>query len=166
LLTLSQLEEVAVWQLHCEQVRQNYPKISGRRLIYETLRRIVHAFITDVINTTYRHLHSHRPLSPDAVRTAPALVAYGSSMQKQVVQLRQFLFKNLYRHDHVLHMAREAQHIIRTLFHTFSQNPDYLPAAYRHKAPATQARLIAHYIAGMTDRYAFKTYHRFGKKSP
>jgi dGTPase len=115
------------------------------------------------------------PQSLDDVRNAPALVAHSDEVAAQAAQLKRFLFKNLYRHYRVMRMANKAKRVVTGLFEAFTDDPRLLPPAYQARGPVTeesandapspshdssQARLIAHYIAGMTDRYALKEYQR------
>jgi dGTPase len=74
--------------------------------------------------------------------------------------LKRFLYKNLYRHYRVMRMASKARRVVTGLFEAFSEDARLLPPNYQSSDPGVQARLIAHYIAGMTDRYALKEYRR------
>ncbi len=160
LLTIGQLAEVELWQTHYETARGDFPQIEGRRLIHETVRRIINTLIVDLIETTSRNLRTHAPDSLDAVRRAPAIVAHSPAMAAQAASLKRFLFKNLYRHYRVMRMANKAQRVVAGLFDAFTADPRLLPPAYQASDAAGQARLVAHYIAGMTDRYALKEYQR------
>jgi dGTPase len=160
LLTIAQLAEVALWQTHYEAARDEYPDIEGRRLVHETVRRIINTLIVDLIDTTTRNLAEHSPGSLDDVRAAPPLVAHSESVAAQAAALKRFLFRNLYRHYRVMRMANKARRVVAGLFDAFTEDPRLLPPAYQAKSEAMQPRLIAHYIAGMTDRYALKEYRR------
>jgi dGTPase len=160
LLTVEQLAEVELWQAHYEAARRDYPHIEGRRLIHETVRRIINTLIVDLIDTTTGNLIRHAPASLDAVRAAPPLVAHSETVAAQAAALKRFLFKNLYRHYRVMRMANKARRVVIGLFDAFRDDPRLLPPAYQSPDAAIQPRLIAHYIAGMTDRYALKEYQR------
>ena len=160
LLTIEQLAEVELWQQHYEAARGDYPQIEGRRLVHETVRRIINTLIVDLIDTTARQLERYAPASLDDVRVAPPLVAHSEAVAAQAGELKRFLFKNLYRHYRVMRMANKARRVIAGLFDAFTDDPRLLPPAYQAKEAAAQPRLIAHYIAGMTDRYALKEYRR------
>ncbi|PLZ01347.1 deoxyguanosinetriphosphate triphosphohydrolase [Burkholderia sp. WAC0059] len=160
LLTIGQLAEVELWQTHYDSARGEFPRIDGRRLIHETVRRIINTLIVDLIETTTRHLAEHAPASLDDVRAAPPLVAHSERIAVQALVLKRFLYKNLYRHYRVMRMAHKARRVVRGLFEAFSDDPRLLPPGYQSPDPAVQPRLIAHYIAGMTDRYALKEYQR------
>jgi dGTPase len=160
LLTIEQLAEVELWQTHYDAARGDFPQIEGRRLIHETVRRIINTLIVDLIEQTSRNLAEHAPRSLDEVRAAPPLVAHSARVAAQAVALKRFLFTNLYRHYRVMRMANKAQRVVMGLFEAFSDDPRLLPPDYQAAEPEKQPRLIAHYIAGMTDRYALKEYRR------
>ncbi len=160
LLQLEQLEVLDLWRIHYQEAEQTYPGLPGRRLIHETVRRMINALIVDLITTTQANLRQYAPDSPDAVREAPPLVAYSAEMAQHAIQLKRFLFKNLYRHYQVLRMANKAQHMITAIFDAFKKDSRLLPPEYQTQDPFLQPRFIAHYIAGMTDRYAIKEYQR------
>jgi len=94
------------------------------------------------------------------VRGCGPLVGHSPEIAAQAVQLKRFLFQNLYRHYRVMRMANKARRVITGLFDAFSEDSRLLPPAYQSSEATLQARLIAHYIAGMTDRYAHKEYRR------
>ncbi|PMS20913.1 deoxyguanosinetriphosphate triphosphohydrolase [Trinickia dabaoshanensis] len=160
LLTIEQLAQVELWQTHYEQAQREYARLDGRRMVHETVRRMINTLIVDLIETTRQNLAAHAPASLDAVRSAPPLVAHSRAVAAQATELKQFLFKNLYRHYRVMRMASKARRVIRGLFDAFSEDARLLPPAYFANDAAAQPRLIAHYIAGMTDRYALKEYQR------
>jgi dGTPase len=160
LLTIEQLAEVELWQTHYDAARGEYPQIDGRRLIHETVRRIINTLIVDLIGQTRRNLVEHAPQSLDDVRAAPPLVAHSERVAAQAAALKRFLYRNLYRHYRVMRMANKARRVVKGLFDAFSDDPRLLPPAYQTPDAVLQPRLIAHYIAGMTDRYALKEYRR------
>ncbi len=81
-------------------------------------------------------------------------------MRAQADELKSFLMHNLYRHYKVMRMANKATTIVQSLFKAFVDDPRLMPAGYRHDDQRRQARAVADYIAGMTDRYAIKEYKR------
>lgn len=160
LLTVEQLDELELWRMHHREVLSTWPALSGRRLVHETIRRIINTLIVDLITATTIKLQAHALLSPDEVRRAPALVGHSPSIAVQALKLKQFLFKNLYRHYQVMRMTNKAQRVVTGLFDAFKSDHRLLPPPYQSHDPELQPRLIAHYIAGMTDRYALKEYRR------
>lgn len=160
LLTIEQLAQVELWHTHYGLARHAHPNLDGRRLVHETVRRMINTLIVDLIETTRRNLAQHAPASIDDVRAAPVLVAHSAAVAAQAAELKRFLFANLYRHYKVMRMANKARRIVKGLFEAFTEDPKLLPPAYLSDNEAAQPRLIAHYIAGMTDRYAQKEYQR------
>ncbi|MBU6493629.1 MAG: deoxyguanosinetriphosphate triphosphohydrolase [Burkholderiales bacterium] len=166
LLSLEQLDEVSLWRRFYEQARAAYPGLSGRRLVHETTRRIINALIVDLIAATEARIRQAAPATPDDVRNAPALVTFGAAMRDEAGQLKRFLFDNLYRHYIVMRMSRKAQRIVTELFDAFMSDPRLLPPQYRTQDMTQQPRWIAHYVAGMTDRYAIREYRRLFSVDP
>ena len=160
LLSLEQLDELDIWRVHREAAMAAFPSLTGRRMINETIRRMINTLIVDLIDATAANLATHAPASIDDVRSAPPLVAHGAAVAAQARELKHFLFKNLYRHYRVMRMANKAGRIVEGLFNAFAEDNRLLPPQYQTEASAEQPRLIAHYIAGMTDRYAMKEYRR------
>ncbi|PFH27455.1 deoxyguanosinetriphosphate triphosphohydrolase [Burkholderia sp. JKS000303] len=160
LITIEQLAEVELWQCHYQAALAEFPHLEGRRLVHETVRRIINTLIVDLIDETTRNLVRVAPASLDDVRAAPPLVAHSATVAAQAAALKRFLFKNLYRHYKVMRMANKAQRVVTGLFDAFAEDPRLLPPPYQSDDAAQQPRLVAHYIAGMTDRFALKEYQR------
>ncbi len=161
LITLEQLEDVPLWAIHRRDAEAAFPNVGGRRLINETIRRIINALIVDLIATTRAGIAEAAPQNIDDVRAAPALVSFSEPMREDARVLKRFLFDNLYRHYLVMRMSAKARRIIDDLFCAFLDDPRLLPPQYQAKSsPEEQPRWIAHYIAGMTDRYAIKEHRR------
>lgn len=162
LLTEPQMMEVELFARHREQVRQAYPQLQGRRAVSETIRRMIHSLITDLIDTSGRQIAAQAPADIDAVRAAPRLMMFSDQMHQQAKLLKQFLFQNLYRHYQVNRMTSKARRIVRELFEALMTEPRLLPPDYRaaRGEDLLQARKIADYIAGMTDRYAIREHKR------
>ena len=103
----------------------------------------------------------HGPQSLDDVRNAPPLIRFSDQMRKDATELKRFLHENLYRHYKVNRMRLKASRIVRELYEAFSADAALLPPDYRcDEGPSAQARRIADYIAGMTDRYAIAEHRR------
>ena len=160
ILTIEQLDVLPFWQSHCRQVMQDFPGIEDKRLICETIRRMINTLIMDLIEATQRRLTEYLVQSSEAVRELPSLVAFSEEVREHASQLKKFLFGNLYRHYQVMRMSNKAKHIVQGLFRAFIEEPRLLPPDYRHQDVQKQPRVIADYIAGMTDRYAIKEYQR------
>ncbi|WP_186120397.1 deoxyguanosinetriphosphate triphosphohydrolase [Burkholderia gladioli] len=160
LISIEQLAGVALWRRHHDAALADFPSLEGRRLVHETVRRIINTLIVDLIDATTRNLAEHAPASLDDVRRCPQLVAHSEVIAEEAAELKRFLFRNLYRHYKVMRMANKAQRVVKGLYEAFTGDPRLLPPAYQSDDAAAQPRLVAHYIAGMTDRFALKEYQR------
>ena len=159
LLTLEPLREQPLFEAQHLDVRAHYPDLEDRRLIYEIIRRMIGTVVTDLIEETQRRIEASGVASIDDVREADeSLVQMSPEIYEQHVSLKRFLNKHLYRHEQKLEMTRRAQAIVRELFEAYSGDPFLMPLEFAEKAAsrneAQRARVIADYIAGMTDRYA------------
>src|SRR5476651_242042 len=162
LITIAQLEEVEFFGRLWRDVQTAFPGLSGRRAIYETLRRLITALADDLIVTSTSLLEDAAPRSVDEVRTSPPLIRFSDAMRRDATELKRFLRANLYRHYQVNRMRVKASRIVRELYDLFMADPVLLPPDYQDKSGDTgrQARKIADYIAGMTDRYAIREHRR------
>ena len=160
LITLEQLEEVSLFARHAALVRREYPEIAGRRLIHETIRRMIDTQVTDLLAQSSRAIADAGLQTIADVRNAPVLITFSPAMQEENRLLKGFLREALYRHYQVLRMTNKARRIIRDLFTAFLDDPRLLPPQYQVYASEDKARAVADYIAGMTDRYAMKEHRR------
>ncbi|MFJ7567433.1 deoxyguanosinetriphosphate triphosphohydrolase [Herminiimonas sp. NPDC097707] len=166
LLTTAQLDEVDFYARHRHQVELAFPGINGRRAINETIRRMINALIVDVIDTSRQRIQAAQVKTIDDVRNAPALIAFSDGMRAEAVVLKRFLRENLYQHYQVNRMTSKARRIVAELFDAFMREPNLLPPDYQQavsdtpQARVVQARKVADYIAGMTDRYAIREHKR------
>lgn len=161
LLTLEQLMEVELFARHAREAQAEFPKLVGRRLIHETVRRMIDAQVTDLLAETARRIAAQRIETLADVVAAPPLVGFSPAMAEENRRLKTFLRDNLYRHYQVVRMTTKARRIIHDLFGAFSADPRLLPPEYQRRGNAEgMPRSIADYIAGMTDRYAIKEHRR------
>jgi dGTPase len=160
LVTIEQLEDVGLFARHAAEARRQFPDIAGRRLIHETIRRMIGALVEDLLTESARRIAAAAVASIDDVRRAPPLIGFGGEMQAENRSLKAFLNEYLYRHFQVLRMTNKARRVISELFAAFSADTRLLPPQYRLMAEGDKPRAIADYIAGMTDRYAMKEHGR------
>jgi dGTPase len=167
LLTMPLMSEVDFFARHLREVELAYPGITGRRVIHETVRRMINALIVDLIHTSQTRIAEVAPRDIEDVRSAPQLIAFSDAMAAEAAVLKKFLREKLYRHYQVNRMTAKARKIIGEMFAAFTGQPNLLPPDYQvaggddeaqriHK----QARQVADYIAGMTDRYAVREHRR------
>lgn len=161
LLTMAQMEEVELFARHRHAVEAAYPGLPGRRALYETIRLMITAMTADLVETSSALIREAAPRSIDDVRAGPPLIRFSSAMRAETTALKRFLHANLYRHFQVNRMRVKASRVVRELFEAFMQDPVLLPTDYQVEGdPMKQARKIADYIAGMTDRYAIREHRR------
>jgi dGTPase len=136
-------------------------EMPGRRLLAETLRRMLSAQVHDLVDTTAAQLADAAPVDADAVRSRAApLVATGQSMRDAATALKRHLFTALYRHPQVMQTSGRAQAVVGELFDAYLAAPSELPAEHVAGAGGDLPRAVADYIAGMTDRFALREHHR------
>lgn len=158
LLTIDQVAEVDLFRVHLNQVLHRYPSLKGRRLVHETVRRMINALVQDLLTQTQLQINKVKPTCLQDVKNAPVLANFSEEMAALNLQLKQFLRKNLYAHYKVCRASRKASQIIVGLFDAFLGDPNLLPDPIRQAEQSELPRAIADYIAGMTDRYAIQQY--------
>ncbi len=160
LITLEQLSRTSLFARHLAMAQEKHAGIDGRRLIHETVRRMINTLVMDLIAQSTNNIRTAAPTSLEDIRHAPPLIAFSPELVKEQRELKQFLREHLYRHYQVNRMSMKARRIVRELFGAFFKTPFLLPPQYQEKASLDKARTIADYIAGMTDRYAYREYRR------
>jgi dGTPase len=167
LLGLGQLREQALFGEHYETVVARYPGLDDRRLIYEIIRRMIDTLVTDLIENTRSELDRLKLESIEEVRTQPApVVRFSEEVFEQHTRLKQFLNRNLYRHEKVRLMTDKAKITVRELFDRYMRAPAQMAHEFAQKAQASgaddtvKARVVADYVAGMTDRFAIAEHDR------
>lgn len=177
LITMPQLQEVTLFADFHQQVIAEFPALEQnkqqRRILFETIRRMLSAQVYDVIAVSNAALAAASPACVEDVRTMGPLLAFGEDMRLQSAQLKQFLFRNLYRHPQVMQTTGLAKQVVRELFEGYLAAPDQLPenfgtggesAVGRSGSQTAAARVVADYIAGMTDRFAAREHERLTGK--
>ncbi len=177
LLSLEQLQSVELFAQFCAQALKDHPHLAGRRLLFEAIRRMLSAQVYDVISASRAALLAFNPQCADDVRHSPPLVCFSHEMAAQSVALKQFLSLNLYRHHQVMATTQAAKSVVRDLFAAYMADSAQMPLAHVQRLSGRKAnsvdspppkpyRVVADYIAGMTDRFASKEHERlFGKSA-
>jgi dGTPase len=158
LLVFEQLDEVPLLAQCRASALREHPGLAGRRLLFETIRRMLSEQVSDVLAATSAALAEHRPASADAARQLPPLVRFSEPMARHSAQLKGFLRTNLYRHPRVSDTTDRARQVIRDLFNAYCADPVQMPP--EHAQRARRQRGVADYIAGMTDRFALREHER------
>ena len=174
--------EVPLFGTFCDQASAAHPALrqpaQQRRWMYETIRLMLSAQVFDVIAATQEALHAAAPGSVVQVRGAPPLLVFSDSMRAQSAQLKKFLFAQLYRHPQVMQTMAQAKQVVTELFACYCTDPQEMQSGFvarLHAAlPADAAaanadnslqRIVADYIAGMTDRFAAREHRRLTGRS-
>ena len=148
-----------------EEVMGRYPGLERGRLIHEAVRRLINHMVNDLVDESRRRLAEAAPTDADAVRAWGApLVAFSDAMRENDRALKAFLFERMYRHYRVNRMTEKTRRVVDELFRAYREAPTCLPdewqALIRPDEEAAGARVIADYIAGMTDRYALEEHQK------
>lgn len=165
LFAVADLSDVPLVGPAVKEVAERYPGIEEQRLVHETIRRLIDRMVADLIAETSRRLAASGAASVGDIRRHGAqIVAFSPEMSTNDKALKAFLFERMYRHYKVNRMASKARRIVQDIFRLLLDEPQCLPTEWRFKAgdPGSHAtaRIVADYIAGMTDRFALDEHAR------
>jgi len=169
LISLADLAEVELFESQHRKVLARYGALPERKVIHETIRRVINHVVSDLIRTTGDNLAKAAPASSAAVRArSKPLVTFSIEVAREQLKLKQFLNQRVYRHYKVLRMTSKARLVVTRLFETFLEDATLMPTEHQESAAvlerelgrAGRARAVADYIAGMTDRYAILEHQR------
>jgi dGTPase len=169
LIEVEQLRDLKVFARQHEIVLKAYPDLAPRRVIHETIRRMINYLVVDLIENSQRRIKDSGVATIDEVRLAgTSLIAYSDEVREESLDLKRFLRKQLYNHFRVRRMSQKSVRMLKEMFQAFLEDPLLLPPQYQEKAVRHTAnagiggvaRTVSDYIAGMTDRYALLEYQR------
>jgi dGTPase len=164
LISVEELREVHIFSRFHAQVVEKYPEVPARRQLYETIRRMVDYLVSDLIVQAGRNIEESAVDSIDAVRRLQKpLISLSNTVLDEHQELKRFLRTKLYNHPKVKEVMDEARGTLTELFEAYLQDPTLLPPEHHalvSRADAeggtpARARVVADYVAGMTDRFAF-----------
>jgi dGTPase len=164
LIQVDDLREVQLFARFHAEVAQRYPEAPPRKQLYETSRRMIDYLVSDLIEESGRNIEKAKVASIEDVRNQPhALISLSEGAMQEHLELKRFLRANLYNHPKVKEVMDEARATLRMLFEAYMKEPARLPVEHQALAAraetnggtAAHARVIADYVAGMTDRFAF-----------
>ncbi|UYN93923.1 MAG: deoxyguanosinetriphosphate triphosphohydrolase [Enhydrobacter sp.] len=146
-------------------VEKKYPGIGQTRLIHEAVRRVINAMVEDVLAETRRRLADAAPKSVTDIRAlGRPVVGFSDAMAANDQVIKAFLYKRMYEHWHLERTHSKARRVVMDLFGLLFAEPNCLPPPWRERAEAAErparARIVADYIAGMTDRFALDEHKR------
>ncbi len=167
LVSLEQLGDVPFFAGQLEQVRRQLVDTSPRRLANEVVRRMIGMLVTDLRDTSEAAIRAAGVESIDDVRSCGRpLIGFSEPFVEAQATLKRFLREHLYRHPHVHAMTERAHETITFLFTAFRNDYQLMPEQHARRAAerlrdddeAGAVRVVADYIAGMTDRFALQAY--------
>jgi dGTPase len=161
LFTLADLRDVPLAGPVIADVSARYPGLELPRLIHESIRRMINLMVRDVTAESTRRLAALGSADEVRARHTPAIV-FSDAMRANDRALKEFLFARMYRHHRVNQMTMKAKRVVGELFDLHLEQPQCLPAEWQAQVTgsdeAASARLVADYIAGMTDKFALETH--------
>jgi dGTPase len=163
MLDAEALETVPLWRETLRVARTRAGGASRKVLYVTTIRGLINRLVTDVIATVEQRIEAAGIRSVEEVRRSPErLVGFSPGLSEMNVELKQHLFDHLYRHTRVIRMGSKAERIMEDLFHAYVRQPEQMPQHFVRRLEEGEAleRIIADYIAGMTDRYAMDEHQK------
>jgi dGTPase len=160
LITTAQLREVPLFERFWSAVATQHPALDARRMLHETLRGMLSAWLAELTAHTRSALTAQgEHFDADAVRHSRPLVDLPEGMRQGLVELKRFLFRALYRHPQVTQRTALGRQVISDLFQVYSATPQAMSPDYARPSQ-DPARTVADYVAGMTDRFALREHER------
>ena len=161
LFSLDELKQIPIVAQLIDEVKWTYPDAPSDVMIHELVRRLINRMVADLMVESGDRIKALNPQSVDDIRGADrAVIAFGVDMENAVKSLKAFLSKRMYRHYLVNRNASKAKKVVSDLFSLYIREPECLPTEWFRKASepdtAETARIVTDFIAGMTDRYAFR----------
>ena len=145
-------------------VDARWPGLAAGRREHEALRRFFGLLVEDVLATSRARLEAQAPASAEAVRRLGVpVVRFSDASFAELKTIRAFLYARMYRHWSVQRMRRKARRVVQELFGIFTEAPELMPAEWNACAEldaTARARVVADYIAGMTDRFALQEHRK------
>ncbi len=170
LFTLEELEGLTILREAIAAVREQYPEgLDERYMVYEMIREMIGAMVSDVLAVSRANLKRINPQSVNDVRNAgEQIVAFSDDMRTKVDELRKFLYTRMYRHFTINRIWLKVERIVGDLFTAFHDQYQLMPDNWQRRIteakatddPTLRARIVCDYIAGMTDRYAIREHER------
>jgi dGTPase len=159
LLSLEHLSDCSLFETYRVETLQQYPQLTGRRLLFEAIRRMLSAQVYDVIAATTANIEQAQLKNISDVRQSKPLLSFSELMRLQSGELNRFLLANLYRHPQVMETTERAKSIVTELFAAYCNDPTQFQFDEK-TATVSLHRAVADYIAGMTDRFAAREHER------
>jgi len=161
MITPHSLEGIALWEMLVKTYDWQGPQLQELER-HRMIRHLVGTLVTDMVAATNTRLENNGAKSALDIQKLPQnVIGYSEEISRQNRELKDFLFKNLYRHYRVVRMQVKAENIITDLFEAYRSEPLTLPDHIQQWIPIRGLeRTICDHIAGMTDRYAIDEHAR------
>jgi dGTPase len=172
LFTEDDLMELPVTGPAFEEVDRTYPGLEKMRRRHEALRRVFGRMVEDVIAVAQNRLTAAQPQSVEDIRMmGTTIIRFSKPLYQDLKAVRSFLFHRMYRAPSVMTVRAEVTQMVDELFPLFLRQPDLLPPEWQGDVQAATdetelARVVADYVAGMTDRFAIQEHARLFGTSP
>ncbi|HTC21161.1 MAG TPA: deoxyguanosinetriphosphate triphosphohydrolase [bacterium] len=169
LLDFEGLNEVPLWKRNMEKVKSCHPQLSKDKIKYQSVRFLIDEQVTDLLDETVKRIAKFGARSVEDVRKCPEeLASFSNDFRQQFLEMKRYLFQNMYRHHRVTRMEGKSAKVIQELFKLYEGDPTILPTNTREKIKNKAEpvkRIICDYIAGMTDRYAIEEFEKLTEPS-
>ena len=174
LLNINLLSKSVLFEDNLKEVVKKWKTLNERQIRHEVVRRMINYIVSDLIENSRRLIQSYQPGNVDAVRESrQSLIKMGEFIEKKHNDLKRILRKELYEHEQVKLMTEQAKKTIQYLFDAYMKNPilltdelqERIKENMKSKNERKKARMIADYIAGMTDRFALSEYKRISNQN-
>ncbi|MCK5041565.1 MAG: deoxyguanosinetriphosphate triphosphohydrolase [Sphingomonadales bacterium] len=151
------------------EVNNTYSNIAPDIMVHEVVRRLINSMVVDLVSETEKNLKKYNIKTVDDVRNAGApMVAFSDAMKANDKELKAFLFENMYRHKKVSKMTEHGKKVVTELYNLYMQKPEAMPDDWRDKTDGPHchktARVVADFIAGMTDKFALEQFDKLNEE--
>lgn len=169
LLRLEEVRKLSLFSRAYDEVKENSSNLSQHTLLHETNRRMITTMMTDLIRTTEKRIEKAQPDSIQAVRAhSERLAGFSKELRAELIPVTRFLEEKFYRHYQLIRASNKVAQVIRDMFESFMESPELLPTeSYRRvcekeeaRGEAGRARVIADYIASLSDRHILVEYRK------
>lgn len=161
LITTEQLNELEIWQILCDRLKWSGYSLSEVQR-HQFIRELVGILVSDVLKTTTQRITENNIQSVDnVIQQTENIVGYSVEQKAQNRTLKDFLYQNMYYHYRIVRMKQRAEHYIARLFESYIHEPRQLPNEFQSQIDKMGVhRVVADYIASMTDRSALLEYRQ------
>lgn len=164
IIDFNHLAEIKYIDQHIFELKAKFKDINSSCLIYEIVRRLMNELITDLLGQTKNNLNKEQIKSVDEIRNLNyQIVDFTDNAKERINEIKQFLFQKVYRNNRITEISRKCHKIVQGLFKVYMDDINLLPFSWKELIKSedtkSKARIVADYIAGMTDRFAIQEYN-------